>query len=120
MSKEEDQKGSEKLIQSDKAQSRPSLSSTGSKDSVALNRVPKRLKKTFFCALTLFLIGVVLLVVGLEESIRREDVFNGLTFGFIAILVLIPGAYYTCKFWKARNTKELEDRREILETIPEL
>jgi hypothetical protein len=119
MDKEECQQNSEKLIQS-KIQTPVARPSVSCSDSVVLNKVPKRLKKTFLCALALFLIGVVLLVVGIEESIRREDLFNGLTFGFVAILVLIPGAYYTCKFCKARNTKEVEERREILDAIPEL
>ena len=122
MSKEEDNENSIKLICHDQQleenqQSRKSITSV---DSVAKNQVPRRLKKTFLCALTLFIIGIILLIVGIEESIRRSEIFNGITFGIISILILIPGGYYTYKFCKAKKTHEIDKRREILDSIPEI
>ena len=41
-------------------------------------------------------------------------------FWILAILVLIPGGFYSIQFYRARNCEREYERQEILETIPKL
>ena len=91
-----------------------------SMDSIAKHKIPKRLKKTFYCTFALLIVGIILSVVGVEESIRRENFYAGLTFYLLAFIVLIPGVYYTYQFCKAKRQKNEDLRRDIMDDIPEI
>lgn len=99
---------------------RISLNSTNSSDSIVKNRIPRKLKKTFYYSLLLFLIAIILLIVGIEESVRNERFSDGMAFYILSFIVFIPGGYYVYQFFKAKMTSDVENRREILESIPEL
>jgi hypothetical protein len=89
-------------------------------DSVARGKVPRKLKKTLVCAVILFILGVVLLAVGIEENVRTERWLRGLPFYVLCLIVLIPGGFYTYQFCRAKVEKDVDERREILSKIPEL
>jgi Ca2+-dependent lipid-binding protein len=102
------------------SQDNPRSISIQSIDSVAKNQVPKRLKKTFYCSLTLLLLGSILVILGLEEWVRNEDIFSGVSYIVLGCVVIIPGAFYTYQFCKAKVEKDVDNRRSILGEIPEL
>jgi len=87
-------------------------------DSVTNNQIPRRLRKTFTCSLVLFLLGIVLLILGIIKSVDENDFFSGLTFLMLSIIVLIPGAFYMYQFFKAKREQDVNIRREILDDIP--
>jgi hypothetical protein len=110
-------------LENQNGQNRESISSEATKmsiDSIALNRIPRRLKKTFYCSLSLFLLGIILLILGIEEAIRRNKFDAGMTYIIIGVIVSIPGCYYTYQFYKAHRVDDIEDRKEIYGDIPEL
>lgn len=84
------------------------------------NKIPDKLKKTFYCTFSLFIVGIILFLVGTEEAIRNYSFKNGIAFWIIAFIILIPGAYYTYQFYKAQREKDIEIREEILDEIPVL
>jgi len=110
----------DKKTEIDVKDTRISLNSTNSSDSIVKNRIPRKLKKTFYYSLLLFLIAIILLIVGIEESVRNERFSDGMAFYILSFIVFIPGGYYVYQFFKAKMTSDVENRREILESIPEL
>jgi hypothetical protein len=112
--------GVDKKTEIDLKDSRISLNSTYSSDSIAKNRIPRKLKKTFYYSLLLLLTAIILLIVGIEESVRNERFSDGMAFYILSFIVFIPGGYYVYQFFKAKITSDVEDRREILQSIPEL
>jgi hypothetical protein len=89
-------------------------------DSVEQNIVPKRLKRTCCCSIALFISGILLLAVGIEESVRGENFDDGFAFFILSFLVFIPGGFYVFQFCRAKLSKNVEERREILDNIPTL
>jgi hypothetical protein len=83
-------------------------------------KFPQRLKKTFYLSLGLFIVGIILLIVCLEEMIRQDDFWAGWHFLAISVIVLIPGTYYSIQFLRARLAKDPDVSGEIYDTIPEL
>ncbi len=99
---------------------RLSVNTSYSSDSVAKNRIPRKLKKTFYYSLLLLLTAIILLIVGIEENVRNNRFKDGLSFYILSLLVFIPGGYYVYQFVKAKISRDVENRREILQSIPEL
>jgi hypothetical protein len=84
------------------------------------NEIPKKLKKTFYCSLTLFILGVLLVIVGLIHTITSNNFSKGIPFWSIGGIVLIPGTYYTLAFHKIRKEKNEDVKKEMLDEIPEI
>jgi hypothetical protein len=81
--------------------------------------IPSNLKRTFICSVILFVVGTTLIIIGFINQVREADPGNGITFWVLGSVVLIPGAYYSYQFYKAR--KNINNRRDdILSQIPEL
>ena len=97
-----------------------SICSNVSEDSIAQNRIPKRLKKTCYYSLILLITAIILLCIGIEESIRNENFQDGISFYILSIFVFIPGGYYVYQSFKAKMSKDIESKRDIFEHIPEL
>ena len=97
-----------------------SICSNVSEDSIAQNRIPRRLKKTFYYSLILLVTAIILLIIGIEESLRNESFQDGISFYILSIIVFIPGGYYVYQFFKAKMAKDVENKRDIFEHIPEL
>lgn len=83
-------------------------------------QVPLNLKKTFFCSFILFMIGTTLIIIGFIEDIATMDPGKGITFWCLGGILLIPGGYYSYQFYKAKKTKDMQEREDILSEIPEL
>jgi hypothetical protein len=84
------------------------------------NTIPKRLNKTLYCSLTLFILGIVLVIVGIIHTIMTENFTTGIPFWAIGGIVLIPGAYYTLAFYRIRTEKNDEIKQEMIDDIPEI
>jgi uncharacterized membrane-anchored protein len=89
-------------------------------NSTALNKIPKRLLKTFYVSLSLFILGILMIILGIEEVIRKREFNAGVTYLVIGGIVSIPGCYYIYQFYKARRCEDLDDKNEIYGEIPEL
>jgi hypothetical protein len=83
-------------------------------------KVPPALWRTFICSLSLFAIGATLIGIGFIDSVAAADPGKGITFWTIGSIVLIPGGYYSYKFFKAKRAKTEDERQEIYDQIPEL
>jgi hypothetical protein len=97
-----------------------SICSNVSEDSIAQNKIPRRLKKTFYYSLILLVTAIILLIIGIEESFRNGSFQDGISFYVLSIIVFIPGGYYVYQFFKAKMAKDVENKRGIFEHIPEL
>lgn len=89
-------------------------------NSIMLNRIPKKLKKTFYISLSLFLLGILMIILGTEEVIRTSELNSGMTYLIIGGIVSIPGCFYVYQFYKAKRCENLEEKTEIYDEIPEL
>jgi len=83
-------------------------------------QVPPTLKKTFICSLILFIIGATLIGIGFIQDVAAADPGKGITFWTLGGIVMIPGGYYSYQFYKAKKTKDMQEREDILNEIPEL
>ena len=88
------------------------------KDSVYYNRIPTKLKKTFYFVMILLIIGLTLFSIGIYFSIIDDEVQDGISYMIIGLICIIPGLYYTVQFIRAKREKDEEYRREILNDIP--
>ena len=50
----------------------------------------------------------------------NNNIFEGFFFWILSLLILIPGGYYSCQFYKAKRAKTETERKEILDRIPKL
>ena len=82
--------------------------------------IPLELQKTFRMTTILTIGGIILLLVGIMQSIITGRVLGGLMFWILAILVLIPGGFYSIQFYRAKTAKKNYERQEILDSIPKL
>jgi hypothetical protein len=89
-------------------------------DSINRNIIPRRLKRTFLCVLSLLLSGLILLGAGIEECIRKETLTGGIAFFVLSLIVTTPGLYYSIQFCKAKREVDIDKRMEILDEIPEM
>ena len=53
-------------------------------------------------------------------KIMNNNIFEGFFFWILSLLILIPGGYYSCQFYKAKRAKTETERKEILDRIPKL
>jgi hypothetical protein len=83
-------------------------------------KIPVNLKKTFYFSLFLFSIGLTLIILGFIHQVRNLDPGKGLTFWILGSIVLIPGGFYTYQFCKASRAKDLDQRKDILNEIPDI
>ena len=65
-------------------------------------------------ALFLSLASIVCLICGFIEDINKHDPLGGIAFFILAIIVAIPGFYFTYKFYKAYRTKDPQERTRLL------
>lgn len=82
--------------------------------------VPQNLKKTFICSLILFIVGATLIGIGFIQDVAAADPGKGITFWTLGGIVMIPGGYYSYQFYKAKKSKDEQERDDILSEIPEL
>ena len=87
---------------------------------IAKFKIPQNLQKTFRFIIILTIIGIILFFCGLVKAILNRNFFEGIFFWILAILVLIPGGFYSFQFIKAKRAKTLFQRQEILDKIPKL
>ena len=80
--------------------------------------IPKTHKKTFYCTLSLFIVGIILLIVGIEEYIRTKELKISLCFIMLGVIVLIPGGFYIYKFIRLCFTSDIDEREEMIDEIP--
>ncbi len=90
------------------------------KDTISMGRIPSRLKKTLCCTLALFIIGVLLLIMAIIQIVRKDEFWDGGGFLFLSVVMLIPGMYYLVMFIKAKRSKDIDQKREVYENIPEI
>ena len=82
--------------------------------------IPPELQKTFRMTTILTIVGIVLILVGIFQSIITGRVLGGLMFWILSILVLIPGGFYSIQFYRAKTALKNYERQEILDSIPKL
>ena len=80
--------------------------------------IPNNLKKTFRCVIILTILGIILLIFGIEDLIRTEELKTFICLSVLSLLVLIPGLFYLFQFYKACKEKDENKRNEILNDIP--
>jgi hypothetical protein len=82
--------------------------------------VPSSLKKTFIFTMILAVMGLTLFILGFIQDVAAADPGKGITFWVLGGIVMIPGGYYSYQFYKAKKARNMDERDEILEKIPEL
>lgn len=80
-------------------------------------KLPNVFKKTFIVVTLLFIFGVLLLILGIVYLSLNK---TGISYLILAIILLIPGVYYTIQFCRARCSKTNTKREDILRNIPQL
>jgi uncharacterized membrane-anchored protein len=76
--------------------------------------------KTLLVSLGLFILGLILLIVGLVEEFIEDDYSRGMAMWIVGLVTFIPGFYYSFLFLKAYRAKTLSERIKILREIPEM
>jgi uncharacterized membrane protein len=79
--------------------------------------LPNVFKKTFIVVTLLFIFGVLLLILGIVYLVLTK---TGISYLILAIILLIPGVYYTIQFCRARYSKSSMKSEDILRNIPQL
>ena len=82
--------------------------------------IPQDLKKTYKMTLLLTITGIILILCGIIKAVLNKKFGGGVMFWILAILVLIPGGFYSYQFFKAKMSKNQYERQEIFDTIPRL
>ena len=82
--------------------------------------IPQELKKTYMITIILTITGIVLIICGIIKALIIKKIGGGLMFWILAILVLIPGGFYSIQFYRARHCEREYERQEILDSIPKL
>ncbi len=82
---------------------------------VALPPIPW---KVFALSIFLTVSGMVLIVLGFIDEIRKSDPIGGLSFWLTGALVCIPGVFYTVKLIIAWRSTDPEERMRILDDVP--
>ena len=82
--------------------------------------IPQDLKKTYKMTLLLTITGIILILCGIIKAVLNKKFGGGVMFWILAILVLIPGGFYSYQFFKAKISKNQYERQEIFDTIPRL
>ena len=82
--------------------------------------IPQDLKKTYKMTLLLTITGIILILCGIIKAVLNKKFGGGVMFWILAILVLIPGGFYSYQFFKAKISKNQYEKQEIFDTIPRL
>ena len=82
--------------------------------------IPPELKKTYKITILLTITGIILILSGITKAIIIKRISGGIMFWILAILVLIPGGFYSYQFYKAKTSKREYERQEIFDSIPKL
>ena len=82
--------------------------------------IPQELKKTYMITIILTITGIALTICGIIKALIIKKIGRGLMFWILAILVLIPGGFYSIQFYRARHCEREYERQEILDSIPKL
>jgi uncharacterized membrane protein HdeD (DUF308 family) len=91
-----------------------------SKDSIFVNRVPKKKKKTLIISIVLLIFGIVFLFAGLISIDSDEFGFEYIFMIIIGFILLITGSFFIVYFCLAKRTSNIEKRRNIYDKIPEI
>jgi len=97
-----------------------SLSDYKLRDSIFHNRLPTKLKKTFYISILLVILGLGLLIAGVIIAINTNNIQESFSYWILSIICLIPGVYYSVQFLRAKREQNEDYRREILDEIPTL
>lgn len=82
--------------------------------------IPEQFKKTFFLTMSLFLIGIILILIGIINSVIKRSFKEGITFWVLGFIVFTPGGFYIYQFYRYKKATNRYEREEILSQIPEL
>lgn len=82
--------------------------------------LPRKLRKTFCCVVSLLILGIILFIIGILKVKYQESLNEGIPFFVIGTIVLVPGVFYTYQFFKARYIADIDERHEIFSDIPQL
>ena len=82
--------------------------------------IPPELKKTYKITIFLTITGIILILSGITKAIIIKRISGGIMFWILAILVLIPGGFYSYQFYKAKTSQKEYERQEIFDSIPKL
>lgn len=82
--------------------------------------IPQDLKKTYRITILLSITGIILILCGIIKAVISNKFGGGLMFWILAILVLIPGGFYSYQFFRAKISKSQYERQEILDSLPRL
>eukprot|EP00357_Protocruzia_adherens_P004509 CAMPEP_0115014566 /NCGR_PEP_ID=MMETSP0216-20121206/26170_1 /TAXON_ID=223996 /ORGANISM="Protocruzia adherens, Strain Boccale" /LENGTH=115 /DNA_ID=CAMNT_0002384361 /DNA_START=37 /DNA_END=384 /DNA_ORIENTATION=+ len=88
-------------------------------DTYSNEELPEIPKKPCYMAIFLFVMGILLIIGGFIEEIKYLDPSRGTTLWIIGGICLVPGSYYSYKFYKAWKTTNAIERRHILADIPQ-
>lgn len=82
--------------------------------------IPQELKKTYKMTILLTITGIILIFCGIIKAVINNKFGGGIMFWILAILVLIPGGFYSYQFFKAKIAKNQYERQEIFDSLPKL
>ena len=82
--------------------------------------IPPELKKTYIMTVFLTITGIILIFCGIIRAVIIKRIAGGVMFWILAILVLIPGGFYSLQFCRAKYSQRDYERQEILDSIPKL
>lgn len=68
--------------------------------------------------MSLFIVGMILLIAGIEEYVRTKELKVSLCFIILGVIVLIPGGFYTYKFIRICFISDIDKREEMIDEIP--
>lgn len=77
-------------------------------------------RKAAFTAFLLFIGGIILLIVAIMKAIEGEYSRITMVYFVAGILFFIPGLYFTCKIYKAFKIRDKNQRRDMLNDIPDM
>ena len=75
-------------------------------------------KKPFIISFFLMIIGFILIITGVVLDIIYKDANHGIALWFIGALCIIPGFYYSYRFYKAIKASTPEERNKELYDVP--
>lgn len=78
------------------------------------NHIPKEYVKTFYYVISLFVIGIFLIIF----SFIRTKTSKKCPF-ILGVITFIPGTYFTFQFCRYIFTKNIYIKKEILDNIPQ-
>jgi RsiW-degrading membrane proteinase PrsW (M82 family) len=78
------------------------------------NHIPKEYVKTFYYVISLFVIGIILIIF----SFIRTKTSKKCPF-ILGVITFIPGTYFTFQFCRYIFTKNIYIKKEILDNIPQ-